>query len=283
MAHFSPDLMAQFSTETLNMSIGPAHVGRAPKMRKWYRWQGTHSAWVQFYRACAADSSPAGRSLARNIADLAVWHKSWAALEGQTPDAFLESGVSTAAHREFSRAVAKLHADRLQPGTLRPMVAGGAWVVPLVLAGNPMPSRIRERTKLPPKNIELGVTLMAMTDWRALTKSLAPIAHAAWAYIQAGGVVTLTVNYSWAFHKSQDGHEGVTISLKAPLTSEAGFASCISTQASRCWALLMGQSLSGVPNGADSMPLAYWHRPNLPLLDGHGDGDAAVVKVLGIT
>lgn len=279
MARFSESLMAEFTSETLPVSIGP-YSHSAPTPTKMFRWQGTHSALVEFLQKCARDNTDAGRSLARNQADLAR-QDSWAGL-GEPPADFFTSGVSKAADKEFQAAVAKIHADRFVPGQLRAATAGGAWIVPLVLANSPMPARIRERTKLPPLNIDLGVTLMAMTPWKDLTRSLAPIAHAAWERLQAGGVVNLTTHYTWAFHAAQDGHMGVIVSVKAPLTNQAAFATAVSTQASRCFALLLGQSLSGVPDGRDSMPLAYWHKPGLHLLNGQGAGDKEVLKALRI-
>lgn len=282
MAFFSPSLMAEFKTVTINATIGPYADPQAAKPLKFYQWTGTHAAWVELARLLRADPSDAGKSLARNWSRLPAYGLSWCALAGQPEQEFLATGISTAAHSAFQQATAKLHADRLMPGVVKPAIAGGAWVIPLVLAGNPMAARLKERTKLPPLNIDLGITLMARTDADALTRSLAPLAHAAWEYLQAGGVVSLTTHYTWGFRTQQDGHSGVVISIKAPLTNQAAFATAISVQFSRCYALIVGQSLSGVPDGRDGMPLAYWYKPGLHLLNGQGQGDRDALAALRV-
>lgn len=124
--------------ETLRTGTRPGEYSAKPM----HVWQGTHSAWMEFLRAHAGD-----KVFSRALATMA----DEASFSGITvPRAqWLASGVFPNALEAFNAATARLHADNLQPGTLRPAVAGGAWVVPLVLAGNPMPSRIRERSKLP--------------------------------------------------------------------------------------------------------------------------------------
>lgn len=279
MALFSPPIMAEFQTETLLWVQNPSNVGK-PSPTQVYRWAGTHSAFMDFIRRAQADGTVAAEHLTRQMArNDRETH--WSAITEPMAD-FLASGVSKDAHREFSAAVARLHADRLTPGRVRPMVAGGAWVVPLVLASNPLPSRIRERTKLPPVRLDIGVSVMAMTDWKDITASLAPLAHAAWEYIQQGGSVDLTTHYTMAFSAPQDGHQGLVFSVKAPLTSQAGFATAVSVQTHRCLALRIGQALSGEPGGRDSMPLAYWHKPGLFTFNGQGDGDKKALAALKI-
>jgi hypothetical protein len=282
MAHFSPDVMSQLRSEEMNISIGPAHMTRSPaKMRKFYRWHGTHAAWAELFRKAHAETNDAGKRMAKFIHD--EGSSTWTGFGKQTPEDFIRSGISASAHEEFTRAVAKLHADRFTPGTLKPAITGGAWIVPLLYAGNPMAARLRERNRLPPLNLELSVTLMAGTPWESLTRSLAPIAHAAWEYLQQGGVVNLTMHSTWAFSEPQDGHEGFCLSIKAPLTSQAAFATVVSTQCARNWGIRFAQGLSGVPGRQhDGIPLAYWHKPGLHLLDGHGKGDAGVLAALKI-
>jgi hypothetical protein len=271
--------MQDIPSETLNMSIGHLRESAGSDM-PFFHWQGTHSAFMEFYRQCLKDDTNAGASLRRNTKEL-EGQRSWSGLSEPAP-AFIESGISIDAAREFQTTTAKLHADRFAPGAVRPAVAGGAWIIPLTLTGAPMPARIRERTKLPPLNINLGITAMARTNWKDVTKSLASVAHAAWQYLQAGGALTLTANYCWAFHSPMNGNRGLVVSIKAPLTSQAAFASACSLQTARALTLSLAQSLSGVPNGHDSIPLAYWKKPGLHMVNGLAGEDAGILSALKI-
>lgn len=262
---FSPSLMAQFTSDTMEVSEG--QVSEKPRASLWLHWTGTHSAFANLIRALVSDPTPAGKKFARKLADR---DNAWSGLTTQTAEELAQSCVSPDAHREFSAAVAKLHADRLQPGTTSPAVSGGPWVVPLVLTGAPLASRLRERTKLPPRNIDIGITVSAGTDWKNLARSLAPLAHAGWQYIEAGGALSLTAHHASTFDApviiNGAAHRGVVFSIKAPLTNQAAFAATASVQLKRglCIPLAM------VLGDSHSLPRAYVRKAGLVNLDGTG-------------
>lgn len=273
---FSPSLMAQFSSDSLTVSERDSHA--KPEQGLWLHWTGTHAAFAELIRALISDPTEAGRRFARKLAER---NNARCGLTTQTATDLAQSCVSADAHREFSRAVAKLHADRLNPGTTSAAVCGGPWVVPLVLSGAPLASRLRERTKLPPRTIDIGITVSAMTDWQNLTKSLAPLAHAGWQYIAAGGALSLTAHHASTFDApvriNGAQHRGVVFSIRAPLTNQAAFATVASVQIKRglCIPLAM------VLGDSYSLPRAYVRKPGLVNLDGTS-ADARALETLKI-
>jgi hypothetical protein len=266
---FSPPLMAQFASETHPMDTGPALL---------YRWAGGYSQWMQFARECAADDSAAGRFFAEDADDLCK-NSRFSGI-GQSFADVSRAGHYNRAFEEFKRAEAKLEADRFQPGLPKPAVAGGAWIVPLVLTGNPMPARIRTRTKLPPKNLEVVVNVVHFIRWEDITASVARIARACWDYVEAGGAVSLTVHYIYRFTQPQDGHEGLLVSIKVPLTNQAAFASACSAQEFRGLGVSMARALSGYHN--DSLPLGTLVRPGLLHVSGRPADDTKAREALRI-
>lgn len=260
---FSPALMAEFSRVTVNGM-------------QFYRWHGGYSAWLDFIRRARGDASPGGKAFARVTQGDADHHfGDWSGVN-QAPDSILAQGFYTTAREEFFKASAKLETDRYIPGALKPAVAGGAWIVPLVLAGNPMPARIRQRSKLPPVNLDLAVNVWVGVKWEDITRSMARIARAAWNYIEAGGAVSITANYVHHFSHAQDGCKGVVVSIQVPVTNMAAFASAASTQEYRGFTMAFAsQGLS--PNVGDGLPLCKWNRPGLLHITGRpADDDKAL-------
>jgi len=225
------------------------------------QWAGTHTAWAQRCREIRIPNELGAH---------------WAGVESESLTDFTQNGVSKDAFAAFDAATTSLHADRFQPGAPVAAVAGGAWVVPLVLANHPMAARLRTRTKLPPKNIDIAVTVSASVKWQTLTNSLARLAHAAWAYIEAGGAVRLTVHHISGFSKERHGAHGIIVSLQAPLTSKAGFATACSTQVKRAHVIELA-----IGCGEPRVPRAYWHKPGLFTIDGSAR-DAAVLEALRV-
>lgn len=254
--------------ETLRTSTHPREYSAKPM----HVWSGTHSAWCEFLRTYASD-----RVFSRALAKMA----DDSSFSGITvPRAqWLASGVFPNALEAFNAASARLHAENLQPGTLRPAVAGGAWVVPLVLAGNPMPSRIRERSKLPPKSIRVGVTVSGLRAWQGLADPLARLAHGAWEYLQAGGAITVEVWHCAHYDRAMpDGARGLVVKIKCPLTDKAAFASALSVQCKRGATLSLACAVAG---SIQSLPMCYVD--GLESLSADPARDAATLKKLGIT
>lgn len=253
--------------ETLRTGKHPGEY--TPK--RMHVWSGTHSAWVEFLRTHASDPmfSHALRALADDgsFSGITVPRADW-----------LASGVFPNAVDAFNAATARLHADRLQPGALKPAVAGGAWIVPLVLAGNPMPARLRQRSKLPPKAIRVGVTVRASRPWQGLADPLARLAHGAWEYLQAGGAIEVEVWHCTHYDAPlPDGAHGLVVKLKCPLTNKAAFASALSVQCKRGATLALAWAIVGK---SQSLPMC--HIDGLESLSADPIRDAETLKKLGI-
>lgn len=270
---FSPSIMADLPSDVIPTDHGAL---------SFYHWQGTYSAWQDFMRACMRDDSPGG-NVFRNATSGEGAHNhfgQWSGVE-QSPASVLQQGFYTSAFSEFQRAQAKLETDRFQPGALRAMPAGGAWVIPLVLGSNPLPSRIRERTKLPPRNLELVVNVSAGIRWQDITASMARIARASWDYIEAGGAVTITVHYVHKFGRVQGGNHGVLVSIKVPITNQAAFASACSTQEYRGFSMTFA-SLGLSPIQGDGLPLVKYTKPGVLHVTGRVQDDAKARAALKI-
>lgn len=235
-------------------------------------WEGSYSDFLALVREHLTQD----RKFSDYLADLAD-DKDFSGIDCPRGE-WLASGLFPAAVRAFDAAVSRLHADRLNAGTPRPMVAGGAWIVPLVLANNPLPARIRERNKLPPIALRVGVTVPAYRKAEDLANSLAALAHGAWEYIQAGGAVTLDVWHSTHYDSpARDGAQGLVCKVRAPLTSKAAFACAASVQLKRGVTLSLANSLRGM---RQSLPMCYVE--GVQSLTGDRAEDAKALEALRV-
>jgi hypothetical protein len=257
--------MQAYRRETINTGKGALPM---------FVWQGSYSAWLEHARAMHADSRRYRGLLAERC------DEGWAGMPGQDVAALLSTGIIDAALRDFEAAQAKLLNDNLLPGSMQPAVAGGAWIVPLVLANNPMPARIRTRSKLPPRSLDLCTNVSSHINPADVTASMARIAKAAWLYILAGGAVTITAHYIHKFSKPCDGQWGVLHSIKVPITNCAALASACSVQHYRGMDIIAAQCLSGDPH--DGLPLVKWKRPGLLHVTGRLEDDAKARAALRI-
>lgn len=253
---FSQALMAEFSRVDVNG-------------RSFLHWQGTYPAFLEFARKLRADASPAGEYYHEQVRErFNGCDRDFTGAYVSADEAFT-TGLFPNAVDAFAQCTAKLEVDRFIAGPLRPAVAGGAWIVPLALASNPMPARIRVRAKLPPVNLELAVSTSGFVGWQNITHSLARIARAAWDYIQAGGAVTITAHYVAALEAGG----GIVLSLRLPITAKALLASACSAQVYRAFTLSLRNALQGV-RGA---PPVRWRRAGLIDITGRpADDDKAL-------
>lgn len=153
----------------------------------------------------------------------------WSGLGAQSTADFLASGHSREALRHFNRAQAALAQEHKLGGGQRPSVAGGAWVMPLVIQGNPLPARIKTREKLAPKNIRLLFNISGGVNAEEVARIGARIARACWDYQLAGGIVTLSVGFLGAHMRgTPNRHRYCLVESMVPLTSESAIALALS-------------------------------------------------------
>lgn len=75
----------------------------------------------------------------------------WFGLGKQSTSDFIATARPDAMLEHFNKSQAKLHADLIIGGRPRPTIAGGTWVIPEFLAGNPLCARSKKRAVLPQK------------------------------------------------------------------------------------------------------------------------------------
>jgi len=193
--------------------------------------------------------------------------ESWCGLGSQSIREFFSDGYSTEALSQFSESLAQVQAQKALGGRLTPSVAGGAWVIPLVLQSHPMASRIRPREKLVPLNIRLRIGAMAMTSSGDITTNGAKVARALWDYALAGGIVSLTSIHVHGYYKqSNRGTYGCLIETRIPLSSESDIALACTTPLYRAAAIPLMQALSPV----DHDSLRGWYEPEPGILTLRG-------------
>jgi len=227
------------------------------------------------------DGSRAGRAAKnhRTSSDIAQW----CGFRGQTLEDAFKTGSITAAIEDFQKAQARMVAPLIR-GKLNYSPVGGAYNVGRYLAGHPVIMYNREKTKLPPKTIELVIRCSASLEPSALAGPLTRIIRAAWDYQTAGGIVTLRVNYFHTFSRAQDWngilHKGMITTLDIPLANPGLLASAASVQFYRGVSMPLACYLSG--QFGDGLPSANWTGPGLYTLSGIKGQDDAVLEALSI-
>ena len=248
---FNPNIMARLPIAELQRKAG----GKFPA----FQWRGSYSQFVAFQQECEADTgSDAGRDLKGYASDR--FPDTWSGVTETKADFYATGGVFAQAQKSFTEHEAKLEADRFLPGSPLRTVFGPQWIVPETLAGIPQCGRLRQRIRLPPKNISLSVSVSCMVDWRDIARSVATIARASWDYLQAGGAVRVVVHYVYGFAKPCNGAHGVVFSVEIPLTNVASFASGVSAQQFRAMPIAIAQALSGQRN--DGLPVIRLNMPD---------------------
>lgn len=215
--------------------------------------------------------------------DMANNGERWCGLGGQSIENLLSTGKGENSLRAFSRAQAKLEAEFRALDRPQPAIAGGAWVIPSVLAGNPMSARMKPRTRLPHKDFRFMLQVSAFTHQEDLSAVMAKIARAAWDYTLAGGTVSLTMFYVYGYrHKGEKGEEGLCIEMQIPLNDSSALALALSCAVYR--PVLMGIASKGTsPCHNDSIPMKFHLEPqSATLLRGEPREDFPRLAQLGI-
>jgi hypothetical protein len=222
----------------------------------------------QEFLSFVAEESPVG--LMRNSI-----REEWAGIQGQTGKEFASQGYSTRALALFREAQGKLASTPVLGSILHPAVAGGAWIIPLVLQSSPMPARMKKREKLPPMNLTVRLDPIAYNDETILAQNLAKITRALWDYQLAGGVVSLTVFTTYNYRGTSDrGTTGFLFRCNVPITSESSLSLGCSVPFVRVMSFALGGELS--PRGHDeSFPVCKVFPPDEFILSGDEARDKA--------
>lgn len=206
--------------------------------------------------------------------------ETWAGLGAQPLTEFFSSGFSTHAIGLFEKALAKLEGEKLLGRGQAPTVAGGAWVMPLVVQNHPMAARRVTREKLAPKFLKVRLGTSGHIPAEALSEPSARIARALWDYQLKGGVVGLSLWQAASFYGGANSPcYGFRVDCQVPLSSDAAVSTALSVALYRTCYIAIGQgyfeaggiSSLAVPSPADVL----W-------LDGKAPNMDAALKKAGI-
>jgi hypothetical protein len=118
---------------------------------------------------------------------------SWLGLGEQSVADFDATGCAKESLKAVQNAAAKMAQRPTKSSRPHAAITGGFWDVPSVLQGLPLAARARQRTKLPPRNIKLGISISADVDAAQMSALTVQLARAIWDYTLAGGAVRLSI------------------------------------------------------------------------------------------
>lgn len=192
----------------------------------------------------------------------------WAGcLNGETLQNMLETNrcqtALNAFMKEESRIKAPLTRDKPQLS-----VIGASFSMGRVMQGHPVQCFRRPKKKLPPRKVELSISVSSGADHAAVSASVARIVHAAHDYHLAGGAVSLVVHYLLGFYtpNPETKAEGVCFSLEIPLGDGNLAAFSGSVQFFRAILIPYAQALSGATH--DSLKAFQFSDPSIANISG---------------
>lgn len=272
MAIFSPSLMERLPVQKLSLK---RHSG-SPQQTPVFHFSGSMAELFTLLREAQNDPTIAGERAQRAISTHST---PWAGFSLASAQAMVDSGYSLDAQKAFNSALARVETknDRA-PITYREV--GGSWSIPRTLSGHPRSAFYRPKSRLPAKDWQIGACFMAAVKAPDVAEPLAKIARAAWAYLEQGGAVTLTIHYSAQFSRPCGGADGLVLSIKVPLSNPAAIATACSVQLFRCAVIALGVALSRATG--DSLPTAWLVKPSLINIQGSRLLDSSALSTLGI-
>lgn len=187
--------------------------------------------------------------------------------KGETFKGMLDTCKCPTALAEFMAEESKLKAPLMRD---RPMasIVGASFSMGRVMSGHPVQCYRRPKHKLPPKTVNLSVSVSSGADAKAVSKSMAKIVHAAHDYHLAGGAVTLVIHYLLGFHKPnpETGAQGIAFSLEIPLGDGNLAAFSGSVQFFRAIMIPYARALSG--QRKDTLTVLSFHDKSIAQISG---------------
>ena len=198
----------------------------------------------------------------------------------QTRTDLEKTSLAKTALAELEKARASFPQKHTRPGDFRATVTGGFWDTPSVIAGLPLAARSRTRSKLPPKDIRIALSLSASVETKDVYKVSAQIVRAIHEYILAGGVVNLTVYHTAQFEKkSSRGTIGAAVCARVNTANLASLALAISPTMTR---LVTGPLITALSDaqGDGRYPPEKSPVPGVLYLGGRGAAWHAAAKTV---
>lgn len=117
----------------------------------------------------------------------------WVGLTLEECREVLETGGCERLTRPVMQALAQLRAETHAPRIDRAQV--GAWDIPAVISGQPMPALSRVRGPAPVRAVDVQVSIISKTDPAALRAMAAQVAKASHDYTLTRGALTMAVHW----------------------------------------------------------------------------------------
>jgi len=256
MAIFSPSIMERFPVKEIPVKF---HFGGKPdKPIPFFHFKGKLSELMPMLR----EAYPMAERYASNGSH-------WAGCnQGETTQSMVETTRCPTALEAFMREESKIKAPLMRD---RPQlsVIGASFSMGRVMQGHPVQCFRRPKHKLPPRKIELSISVSAGAKAEEVSASIARIVHAAHDYHLAGGAVTLTVHYLLGFHQpnKETGAQGLCTSLEIPLGDGNLAAFSGSIQFFRAVLIPYAQALSGKEH--DSLKVYTFADPTIANISGY--------------
>lgn len=233
---FAPHIMAKLPVELLKVKF---HFGMGEKApMPFFHFKGKLPEILPLLREAAKHPT-----VQANQGSSALWR---GLRKGETLKGMLESVRCPSALEDFmreeSRIAAPLSRDRPQLS-----VIGSSFSMGRVMQGHPVQCFRRPKHKLPPRKIDLSISVSAGVKATEVSASIACIVHAAHNYHLAGGAVTLICHYLLGFNApNPETHaQGICFSLEIPLGDGNLAAFSGSIQFFRAILIPFAQALSG--------------------------------------
>lgn len=241
--------------------------------KTWHQFEGTPNEYFRWMETLDA------RKLRRYLPD-SPYH--WAGFEKESPKTALQARASADAFAALESNKATLHAPLKAPAKPQLSPVGSSFSMGRIMQGHPVACFRRPRTALPPKTINIALSVSAFVDQSAIAASIAKIAAAAWSYHLNGGSVTIKLHYLLAYSKkSPDGASGLISTIIIPIADIASLATGASVQFFRGIAIPAAKCLSGADD--DGLPVADSTIPGVFTLNGKPENDAPILEALRIS
>lgn len=178
----------------------------------------------------------------------AFTHPRWAGIIGESGADYLENAGAKQALSDFHSAEPSVAIKPLA-GSIAARPNGGAWIIPEMIQGSPLPSRVRMRDRLPPQDWRLHLSTSGSVQFGDIARTAVKASRAAWDYTLRGGVVNLSIRLENGYHKaSKWGTAGLCLIIHPAIASDWEVAQACSVQAYRAVAISFACAMSGTEN-----------------------------------
>ena len=207
---------------------------------------------------------------------------SWAGFHQESPAKAIEALNSKDAHSVFQKNDAELLAPLKARAKPIASPVGASFNMGRILSGHPIACYRRPRVKLPPKTINVCLSVSARINEEQIAKTISKIARAAWEYHLQGGAVKFVMHTLYFYSApSKDGAKGMLISCDLPIQDVSAIATGASVQFFRGFGIPLAKAYSGA-GAEDALWPGDYLIPGMLTLCGDPVKDAKILASLGV-